>query len=390
MRALFSCVPASGHFQPVLPFALDLHRRGHEITFATGSDLRSAILAEGFSYHQVGLGMVEIGRALERRGHDLSPRMQRATFQRYGLTEIRLERALPELLQVIEQVEPDIVVHDLAEYAAASAADVAGLPHATIAFGPRPDEGLVSLAVAGVTPHRRAVGLEPVVDAGLYSYLYFDPIPDCVPIPVPPRVATVRSVQPALGPAVDGGVPELDRRGDRPLVYVTFGTVYGAFSSQVLRAVLDAIEPMELDVIATTGAAPPSEFLPRRPGFVVQRFIPQQPILERASLAVVHGGAGPVFGGLSLGVPLLILPQGADHFDNARAATAAGCAIALESATATVEAIRAAVSELLGEVSFRDSAAQFQREVARMPTISSAGDLLEQLARTASPIRDSA
>ena len=78
-----------------------------------------------------------------------------------------------------------------------------------------------------------------------------------------------------------------------------------------------------LDVIATAGAMDPVT-VPRPDGpragrIRVERFVPQGAVLERAALVASHGGAGTVIAAGAVGVPQLMIPLGADQFDNARA-----------------------------------------------------------------------
>jgi UDP:flavonoid glycosyltransferase YjiC (YdhE family) len=46
-------------------------------------------------------------------------------------------------------------------------------------------------------------------------------------------------------------------------------------------------------------------------------------VLDRCALAAVHGGAGTTLAALGRGVPLVVIPQGADQFINAERAVAA-------------------------------------------------------------------
>ena len=48
MRVLFSTLPASGHWHPLVPFAAALRAAGHEVAFATASERCAAIAALGF------------------------------------------------------------------------------------------------------------------------------------------------------------------------------------------------------------------------------------------------------------------------------------------------------------------------------------------------------
>ena len=54
MRVLFSTLPASGHWHPLVPFAAALRTAGHEVAFATAPDRFAAISALGFACFPAG------------------------------------------------------------------------------------------------------------------------------------------------------------------------------------------------------------------------------------------------------------------------------------------------------------------------------------------------
>ena len=63
-----------------------------------------------------------------------------------------------------------------------------------------------------------------------------------------------------------------------------------------------------------------------RPSVRVERFVPQEDVLPACAAAVVHGGSGTTLAALAHGLPLVLVPQGADQFENAARVEAAGAA----------------------------------------------------------------
>ncbi len=59
---------------------------------------------------------------------------------------------------------------------------------------------------------------------------------------------------------------------------------------------------------------------------------------------------------LTLGLPQVCLPQGADQFLNAIAVASAGAGIALMAGEGSAEAVRDSVARLLDDASFHDAA----------------------------------
>ena len=101
---------------------------------------------------------------------------------------------------------------------------------------------------------------------------------------------------------------------------------------------------------------------------------------------MTHGGAGSTLGALGFGVPLLVVPQGADHFYNADRVVAAGAAIQLMPDRLTADSARDAVRILLHDPMFRTAAHRIKNEIDAMPAPRQAVESLEQLTRR-EPIR---
>jgi UDP:flavonoid glycosyltransferase YjiC (YdhE family) len=95
--------------------------------------------------------------------------------------------------------------------------------------------------------------------------------------------------------------------------------------------------------------------------------VPHALLLPRCSLVINHAGNGSVLAALSHGLPLLLLPHGADQFTTAAACERAGAAIVLRPADVTQENVRAAVDRLLTEPSFFENARRLQLEILSMP-----------------------
>ena len=62
----------------------------------------------------------------------------------------------------------------------------------------------------------------------------------------------------------------------------------------------------------------------------VRRFIPQSLLLPHCDLVVSHAGSGSVIGALTHGLPMVLLPMGADQPLNAARAEALGVAQVLD------------------------------------------------------------
>ena len=128
---------------------------------------------------------------------------------------------------------------------------------------------------------------------------------------------------------------------ERPLVYVTMGTVCNR--PELFRPLLDGLDGAFSALVTTGRERRPGGARPGLPPRVrVERFVPQADVLRRAAAVVSHGGSGTTLGALAHGLPLVLVPQAADQFDNAARAVAAGAAIVLRPDEVTAESVRAA------------------------------------------------
>ena len=110
--------------------------------------------------------------------------------------------------------------------------------------------------------------------------------------------------------------------------------------------------------------------------------MPQQDILVHAAAMVCHGGTGTVLGGLTAGVPMVVVPQFADQPDNAERVAAVGAGIGVgggEAVPATAEEVRAAVTGVLTEPSYRKAAGAMAEEIAALSPVDEAVDFLAKL-----------
>jgi UDP:flavonoid glycosyltransferase YjiC (YdhE family) len=164
------------------------------------------------------------------------------------------------------------------------------------------------------------------------------------------------------------GVPAwLDGPRTRHRVYLTLGTVsFGAV--EVLSRAIAEIAPLDVDVLVTVGPEGEPAALGELPDNVhVERFVAQSAVLPMVDLIVHHGGTGTVLGALEVGLPQLLLPQGADQFSNAEILTTSGAGRALPNDAQQPGAIGEAVRALLGDSPERDTSARVRDEITAMP-----------------------
>ncbi len=211
---------------------------------------------------------------------------------------------------------------------------------------------------------------------------------------MPGYVAPVNeiNIQPE-GIDVGGELPEwFDDLGGRPLVYVTLGTVFNG-NVPLFRLIADALADQPFDVVIALGHGIPRDALGEVAGNIrVGGFLPQARILERASVVVSHGGYGTVSAALAAGLPLFLLPMGADQPYNTERCITAGAGLGVLQAELPGPpqagpppftppdplVIRQGTRRLLEEPAFREAARGIADEIAHMPSSDYAAERLEQ------------
>ena len=169
-----------------------------------------------------------------------------------------------------------------------------------------------------------------------------------------------------------------------PTIYFTLGTIFHQESGDLFRRVLAGLGTMPANVLVTVGREIDPAELSRPPeNALVERFVPQQAVLGRCDLVVSHGGSGTVIAALASGVPVVLLPLGADQPANAQRCEALGVGRMLDPVTSSAEQVAAAVGAILGAPSYRRAALRLRAEALALPGPAELADQLAALPRRA-------
>jgi UDP-N-acetylglucosamine transferase subunit ALG13 len=269
---------------------------------------------------------------------------------------------------------PDIVISEITELAGREVASVTGALPVTHGFGTHvPD----TLAFAGVmfdhvsselgTPNRRHA---------FATGIYVDPCPPGLQSGQLGEM-DVRPVRPSVGQTdPEDRLPrQFLELPERPLVYVTLGTVFN--DPELVRSVLDALQDLPISIAVTTGPGTDAAIIGPRPANVAAApFVPQALLMPLASAVVSHTGSGTMLGALASGLPQVCLPRGADQFANADRVHSVGAGIRLLPDEVTPESLRAAVTAVLDVPGYARAAIAVRDEISAMP---SAAEVLDDL-----------
>jgi UDP:flavonoid glycosyltransferase YjiC (YdhE family) len=374
VRVLFGCVAADGHFLPLVPLARAFMARGDDVAVATAASFAPRVEAEGLSVLPAGIDQAELERRFapyrdEIRQLPVPERRKHAYTNRFG--RLDAPARLDDLFVQARAWRPDLMVHESSELATPVVAEALGLPSVNHSFGRIIPRSAMEAATSVTAAMWTRSGLEPQPFNGSFRGAYVDLCPPSLAAEHPPPGTPVLPLR-AIAAA------KRDDVRDRPLVYVTLGTIMG--STAVFRLLLSALADVDADVLLTTGRNnDPSELAPVPANATVEQYVPQSEVLTAASVVVTHGGSGSMLGALAHGLPMLVVPQGADQFENGAAAAGIGAARVLMPDAVDEQSVRSAVVELLTDVSFRAAAESVAAEIAAMPSAAEVAERLSAL-----------
>jgi len=371
MRLLVAAFGDPGHAFPAIALGRELASRGHRVVVETWERWRDATEEVGLEF-----------RAAEQYRVFPPPGPESGDA---GAAD-----AAMALAPLLEELEPDLVVSDILTLAPALAAEVAGVPRATLIphIYPVHEPGLPFFAV-GVQPPRTPVGRWlwrrslPLLETGLRigreelngqrERLGLRPqarfhggiseelvLVGTFPHLEYPRVwpAHVKVAGPLHFqlPYRNIELPE----GEQPLVLVAPSTSQDP-RNRLVRMSLEALADEPVRVVATTNRVEPPEPIPVPGNAVLVDWLSYSQVMPQASLVVCHGGHGTVARALGEGVPVLVCPAVGDMAETAARVTWSKVGLSVPWRLCRPGPLRWAARELLGEPRFRERAESIAR-----------------------------
>ena len=373
MRVLISTTSGVGHIFPVLPLAIELQRQGHTVIWATAQESCSIVEGKGIAASPAGLTSKERAQRFSATYPDalaVPPRQRRAV----AFSGLMAATAAPVMMDVLEplfdQFRPDLVVHETAELAAPPIAKSKSVPCVTVAFSGELSQSVLAAGVVAAAPLWLRRGLEAPPDLGMYDGAYLHPFAPA--LGQRPLGANIFDMKPLSVDGHSNGCPAwLESLGtERPLVYATHGTELG--SRAPWEAIINGLAMVDVDAVVTVGRGVNLESLlamvaDRAPGrIIIENYIPQAILMERSDVVLSHGGAGTMLAAAVAGLPQIVIPTFADHFENADAFVGAGVALAIEDGDLSSAKISDQLHHILQDSRFRDRAGVLSRAFSEM------------------------
>jgi UDP:flavonoid glycosyltransferase YjiC (YdhE family) len=368
---LFSGIDGAGHLFPLLPLARALRRAGHSVAFMAPSPASTMLAAEGFPLLAAGPSINEVGAATVSRHPELLELPPERAIERaiVIVADVRVELTTANALAAARAWRPDMIVSEHSDFVGPLVAALTGTRRATLGWGPGPTADVLALASDRVAKHYRAHGLKPPRRGGLYEQVYLDTCPPALQSPGFPRPPHLRPLRPEpyTTERQQWSPPDFAQRADRPLVLLTMGTVFN--DATVLATALDGLAQLDVNVVLTTGPSDNAHRISVDPARVrIEQFAPLGLVLGHCDLVVAHGGAGTTIAALAHGIPLVMIPQGADQFINTARVASAGAGLPVSPSRRTAETIRDAAALVLRKRSYASNAKWIAAQIAIMPS----------------------
>jgi hypothetical protein len=287
--------------------------------------------------------------------------------------------AYPGVLNAIEACRPDLVLHEVAEFAGPLAAERAGVPSARVGIGLAGSMEPISEALfAAVDALRAELGLDADPHGERIASTPYLTL-------APPRLddgAAERTLRFREARADERPLPFWWPGDERPLLYLTFGSVapQAGFFPGLYRAAIDALAPLPLRILVTVGThRDPSGLGPLPANVHATRWVPQADVMPHTTVMVCHGGFGTVRAGLAAGVPMVVLPLFAEQPYNARRVADLGAGIALDGGPAATSSLRESVRRVRADPTYRAKAAEIAEDTLALPPVDAAPAALREL-----------
>jgi len=372
MRVLAIASPSTTHFMPAVPLVDALRAAGHDVLFAgqpdvigmaRGAGLPTVTVGEHFDadnfYRRLPPDRRPIEVGLAQIGHD--------QWDGVGQSWAYHARYLLEpYLELAREWRTDLIVADPLEYASLVIGAVLGVPTVHHRWGAE----LMTPAghrLAGRILHSRCD--RHGVSGGL-------PAPTVVLDPFPaawaaPGVEPGRPIRPVPYPGGGSVRPDSARPpGHRRRVLVSLGLATVRLGGlPLVQHLADALADLPGVEALITLDPPHRGRLRLAPNVQAIPPTPLDGLVDTSDLVIHHGGAGTAIATLMAGLPHLLLPQLMDQLIRCEVIAASGAALRLTDAASQNDprVIRAAVSRLLDEASFRQAAIRLRDEAEALP-----------------------
>jgi len=388
MRILFTCVPGKAHVNALLPLIAAAREAGHEIHVATSASCVSLFAASDVPASAAGFDWSQSDPTSLPEFHQAQGPPIKA------FTTVAGRGMVDDLLRLAASNKPDLIVWDAMEFGGWIAAEVLGVPSASVASAmgtPRP----IIAALTGRELSDLAVryGLPPDPELRrMFGHLYVHRKPRILDLPYGERLADEFRFRPAMFDRAPAQPPPwLAELSDRPIVHLSLGTTFGDSgpARQVQRTVIEALAKEPIYLVVSTGGADPASYGEVPDNVRLFSFVDHEALLPHCAMFLGHGSFSSILVAIAHGVPLGFLPLSADqpvvsmHLANLGigvnlANVRRGPVPTLDADSLAADDVCAAVRHVLGDSTISDGICMVRDDFRRLPPVASVIDRFEK------------
>lgn len=404
-----------------------LRERGHRVVFAAESSWRGKLEQYGFEEELVDLAEPPEGDAVDEDPgafwkefiRETSPEFRKPTIQQLTTFVQPTFQALidgaiysePRLREIIEKVQPDVVVED--NVVCFPALVTAGVPFVRIvscnpleakgaavapAFSGYPQEDASNwneFRTEYENTHREMWNSfnDFVMNAGAPSLpdLEFIHTSDVANLYVYPAEADYTDDRPldSTWTRMDSSVRSTEETYDIPpeiaqrpegsaLVYLSLGSL-GSADVDLMKRLISVLGKTQHRYIVSMG--PASQEIELAENMVGSEFLPQTKIIPQVDLVITHGGNNTVTEALHFGKPMILLPLFWDQYDNAQRMDELGFGKRLATYAFTDQEMTDSIAALLNDQELRDRMEVIGESIRLRNGTEVGANVIEQVAR---------
>ncbi|MBQ3460662.1 MAG: glucosyltransferase [Solobacterium sp.] len=379
------CIPAHGHTNPMLPVAAELVRRGHSVRFYSFDEFAEKIQKTGAQFIRCNDFLPPLNKE-EEKG------IKNVSSTEMTIQDLRITAAMDSFLkEELTSFQPDVIYTDAVCFWGKLNAMKYQIPMvvstSTFAFNALSSRYMKNsvgeimdliLGLGRIKKEMKKLEAYGYQVKNVLSLIQNDNDTDTI-------VYTTRRFQPYsesfsdhyafVGPSVFATEMPMKEK-ERPLVYISMGTVIND-RPDFYHKCMEALKDMDADVIISCGRALSVESLGNIPANVrVYPYVDQLSVLARADVFISHCGMNSVSESLYMATPLVLYPQTNEQKAVAKRTAELGAGLLLEDDSAA--GIRAAVTKVLQDASFRKGAQEACEDFRQADGRKAAANFIEQ------------
>lgn len=426
-KILFGCVPLWGHVNPTIPIVQKLLELGHEVRYACHPQMEETFknagvdLIEGFEW---GDTISYVSKLVNDNKLTWQRKLKKERNISPALFHLdRLEEGIEDVLELLKTWQPDVCVFDTLFFPGKIAAEVLNIPYATSCTYSIPLESRDLLPRnLGLSSNQKRMGLgnwlmKKVLDyndsknidflnevRSKYNlgktdyffdnrspYLYLLYTTDIWEFKISDLIPQAFYIGPSLS-SKRGDEPEDFPwewiEGESPIIYFSMGTVFGnkKLVSKMIKASIGA--PWKV-VASISGNYDVNDWKNVPENVLLRNYVPQPELLKKVDIVITHGGNGTMNEALSCGIPLIVIPQMMDQFDNAQKALEFGAGLRLNQWLVTSGKLKKAILKIQEDGSFRKNAQKIRDHFAQCDAALVGSKLILKLAESKMPLKRS-